>query len=80
MAAYTQDDNKLIMPAYTITNAYANFSIAKNLMFSLNANNLLNSLGITESEEGSITENKTNIIRARSIAGRSVSATLRLTF
>jgi hypothetical protein len=49
-------------------------------MFSLNANNLLNSLGITESEEGSITENKTNIIRARSIAGRSVSATLRLTF
>jgi outer membrane receptor protein involved in Fe transport len=80
MAAYTQDDNKLVMPAYTITNAYANFSIAKNLMFSLNANNLLNSLGITESEDASITEGKTNIVRARSIAGRSVSATLRLTF
>ena len=80
MAAYTQDDNKLVMPAYTITNAYANFAIAKNLVLSVNGNNLLNSLGITEAEEGSINENKTNIIRARSIAGRSISATIRLTF
>jgi outer membrane receptor protein involved in Fe transport len=78
--SYTQDDNKLVMPAYLVTNAYVNFSVTKNLNFSLNANNLLNSLGITESEEGSIVENKTNIIRARSIMGRSISATLRLTF
>lgn len=78
--SYAQDDNKLVMPAYLITNAYVNFGIAKNLSLSVNGNNLLNTLGITESEEGSITENQTNIIRARSIMGRSISATLRLTF
>ncbi|OYU97805.1 MAG: TonB-dependent receptor [Bacteroidetes bacterium B1(2017)] len=78
--SFTQDDNKLVMPAYLVTNAYVNFALAKNLNFSVNANNLLNSLGITESEEGSITENQTNIIRARSIMGRSISATLRLAF
>lgn len=79
-ASYAQDDNKLVMPAYFITGAYANFAVTKNLAFSLNANNLLNTIGITESEEGSITENQTNIIRARSIMGRSISATLRLSF
>jgi hypothetical protein len=37
-------------------------------------------LGITESEEGAIVENQANIIRARSIMGRSISATVRLVF
>lgn len=78
--SFAQDDNKLVMPAYMVTNAYVNFGIAKNLNLSVNANNILNTLGITESEEGSILENQTNIIRARSIMGRSISATLRLTF
>ncbi len=78
--SFAQDDNKLVMPAYTITNAYVSFALSKSLNFSLNANNILNTLGITESEEGSIVENQANIIRARSIMGRSVSATLRLVF
>jgi outer membrane receptor protein involved in Fe transport len=78
--SYAQDNNQLVMPAYMITNAYVNLGISKSLSLSLNGNNLLNSLGITESEEGSIAENQVNIIRARSIMGRSISATLRLVF
>ncbi len=78
--SFAQDDNKLVMPAYMITNAYVNFALSKSLNLSLNANNLLNMLGITESEEGAIVENQANIIRARSIMGRSISATIRLVF
>jgi outer membrane receptor protein involved in Fe transport len=79
-ASYASDENQLVMPAYVITGAYANFAVTKSLNFSVNGNNLLNSLGITESESGSISENTDNIIRARSIMGRSISATLRLSF
>ncbi|SNS73093.1 Outer membrane receptor proteins, mostly Fe transport [Ekhidna lutea] len=78
--AYAQDNNDLIMPGYMIVNAYVAAQLSQGLVFSLNANNLTNTIGITESEEGSITENATNYIRARSIAGRSIMASLNLTF
>jgi outer membrane receptor protein involved in Fe transport len=74
--AYAQDSNELVMPAYVYVNAFINYSITESLYASINGNNLLNSLGVTESEEGSIVENTTNYVRARSIAGRSVSLTL----
>lgn len=78
--AYAQDNNDLVMPGYMIVNAYIAAQLSQGLVFSLNANNLTNTIGITESEEGSITENATNYIRARSIAGRSIVASLNLTF
>ncbi len=78
--SYAQDDNSLVMPGYAYINAYANVGITKNLVFSLNVNNLTNTIGITESEEGSITEGQTNYLRARSITGRSVAASLFLNF
>lgn len=78
--AYAQDNNDLVMPGYMIVNAFVNFRITKGLSVSLNANNLLDQIGITESEEGSITENQVNYIRARSITGRSISGTIRYTF
>jgi hypothetical protein len=48
------------------------------VQLSLNANNLFNTQGFTESEEGSIPTN--GIIRARSINGRTVSASVRIDF
>ncbi|MFK7954444.1 MAG: TonB-dependent receptor [Ekhidna sp.] len=78
--AYAQDNNELVMPGYAIVNAYVAAQLSKGLVFSLNANNLTNTIGITESEEGSIVEGSTNYIRARSIAGRSIVASLNLTF
>lgn len=79
-SSFAQDNNELIMPGYFITNAFINIGITKGLVASINANNLLNAIGITESEEGSIVENQVNYIRARSISGRSVSFTLRYNF
>ena len=78
--AFAQDGNDLVMPGYVIVNAFVNIGITKGLSFSLNANNLLDTIGITESEEGSITEGQVNYLRARSITGRSISGTVRYTF
>lgn len=78
--AYAQDDNMLVMPGYLVTNGFVKFEIADGLSFSLNGNNLLNAIGITESEEGSITEGQVNYLRARSITGRSISGSVRYNF
>lgn len=78
--AFAQDDNQLVMPGYLIVNGFVNIGITKGLSVSLNANNLFDTIGITESEEGSIVEGQTNYLRARSITGRSVSATVRYVF
>ncbi|MFY8034136.1 MAG: TonB-dependent receptor [Flexibacteraceae bacterium] len=78
--SYAQDDNKLVMPGYTYFNAFINFGLTEKMSLSINANNLFNTIGVTESEEGSITENTSNIVRARSIAGRTISAALRISF
>jgi hypothetical protein len=43
-------------------------------------NNVFDAIGITEVEEGSITENKDNYLRARSITGRTTSLTLAYRF
>ncbi len=78
--SYAQDDNKLKFKGYVLINPFVNYKFTKALVLSVNANNVLNSLGITEAEENAITENTSNIIRARSVTGRTVSATLSLSF
>lgn len=78
--SYTQDNNDLVMPGYAQTNLFATMKIASALSLQLGVNNLFNTFGLTEAEEGSIVNNTTNIIRARSIAGRSSSFTLRYDF
>ncbi|WP_211101485.1 TonB-dependent receptor [Niveispirillum sp. SYP-B3756] len=78
--SYAQDSNELVMPGYTQVNLFADYAIAQGLVLSVNVNNLFNAKGLTESEEGSITPGQTNIIRARSINGRTSTATLKYTF
>ncbi|ATC24078.1 TonB-dependent receptor [Caulobacter vibrioides] len=78
--AYAQDDNQLIFPAYAQVNAFAEYKLAETLSLSVNANNLFDKVGLTEAEEGSITAGSVNAIRARSINGRTVTATLRYSF
>lgn len=78
--AFAQNSNELVMPGYLIANGYVRIGISNGLSLSVNANNLLDTIGITESEEGSITEGQTNYVRARSITGRSISGTIRYNF
>lgn len=76
--SFTQDSNQLVLPSYTQVNAFLAVRPLDNLEVSLNANNLFNEFGYTEAEEGSIPGN--GIVRARSIAGRTVSASVRVEF
>lgn len=76
--SFTQDNNDLVLPGYTQVNGFVAVRPVDNVEFSLNANNLFDVTGFTESEEGSIPGN--NIIRARSIVGRTISASVRFDF
>ncbi|OZI07062.1 TonB-dependent receptor [Siphonobacter sp. BAB-5385] len=78
--SYTQDVNQLKMKGYVLFNPYINYRFSSFLTGTVSANNITNTLGLTEAEEASITDNATNIIRARSITGRTISASLLLTF
>lgn len=78
--AYAQDNNQLVMPGYTQVNLFADYRFADNWVVGLNVNNLFNEFGITEAEEGSIVEGAQNIIRARSIPGRTASLSVRYEF
>jgi len=76
--AYAQDNNDLKFDGYTTVNAFASYMLSDNLSVSVNVNNLFDTVGITEAEEGSAPVN--GIIRARTINGRTSSLTLRYDF
>lgn len=78
--AFAQDNNDLVMPGFVIINGFFNYGIAKDLSANLGFNNIFDTLGITESEEGSIAEGQTNYVRARPVPGRSISLGLNYTF
>lgn len=77
--AYTQDSNKLIMPGYAIVNPYVSYPLMKNLSVSVNANNIFNTIAVTEAEEGSIAGGN-GIVRARTLPGSSCSASVKFDF
>ncbi|HAW93537.1 MULTISPECIES: TonB-dependent receptor domain-containing protein [unclassified Arsukibacterium] len=76
--SYAQDNNDLKFSGYTQINAFANYELAENLTLSLNVNNLFDTIGITEAEQGSVPDNE--IITARTINGRTASLGLRYQF
>ena len=76
--SFTQDNNELVLPAYAQVNAFVAVRPLDRLELALNANNLFDEFGYTEAEEGSIPGN--GIVRARSIAGRTVTASVRIDF
>ena len=68
------------MKGFVIVNGFVEVGIAKGLSVNLSGNNLLNTLAITEAEEGSITPNTVNYVRARPMPGRSISMALSYRF
>ena len=77
---YASDANQLVLPGFVQVNLFASYRISDNMQLGVNVNNAFDALGLTESEEGAIVEGVDNIIRARPIPGRTVSATLRYEF
>ncbi len=77
-SSFAQDNNALKLPGYTQVNAFVSVTPIDRVTVMVNANNLFNTNGFTESEEGNIPAN--GIVRARSISGRTISASLRYNF
>ncbi len=76
--SFAQDNNDLVLPAFAQVNAFLAFRPIERIELGLNATNLFNEAGFTEAEEGSIPAN--GLVRARSIAGRTVLASVRFDF
>ena len=68
------------MNGFVLVNGFVEFTVTKGLSLNVAGNNLLNTLAITEAEEGSITNNTTNYVRARPLPGRSISMSLSYKF
>lgn len=77
---YSQNDNKIVLPAYVYMNAFAGYSIAKGLAVSVNINNVFNAMGLTEAEGTTFVDNATNYMRARSITGRTSKLSITYNF
>ncbi|MGQ3230810.1 MAG: TonB-dependent receptor domain-containing protein, partial [Blastomonas fulva] len=76
--SFAQDNNLLVLPGFTQVNAFVAVRPIERVQLSINANNLFDTRGFTEAEEGAIPAN--GFVRARSINGRTISATLRYDF
>lgn len=76
--SFAQDSNLLIMPGFTVVNAFVQLRPARNVRMTLNANNLFDTMGIFEVNQSSVPAN--GIGFARSINGRTVSGSLRFDF
>jgi len=77
-ASFAQDNNGLKLPAFAQVNAFVAVRPMDRVEVGLNATNLFNSFGFTEAEEGLIPAN--DIVRARSIQGRTILASVRFDF
>jgi len=77
---FSQNDNKIILPAYVYVNAFASYKITKGLVISANINNLLDVLGFSEAESTTFVDNATNYMRARPITGRTSKLSLIYSF
>lgn len=76
--SFTQDNNQLELPAYSQVNAFVAVRPVERVEVALNATNLFDNFGYTEAEEGAIPGN--GLVRARSIAGRTIAASVRFEF
>ena len=77
-SSYTQDSNQLKLPGFTQVNGFVSYRLMERVQLSVNANNLFDVKGFTEAEDATIPAN--GIVRARSINGRTISASVRYQF
>ncbi|RVT94274.1 TonB-dependent siderophore receptor [Sphingomonas crocodyli] len=76
--SYAQDSNQLKLPGFTTVNLFAEVRPMPGVSVSIGANNIFDVKGFTEAEEATISAN--GIVRARSINGRTISATIGYSF
>ncbi len=75
---YVSAANDATFDDYVITNLFYNYSITPSLLVSLNVNNVFDTEGFTEGEDGSAVAG--DLVRVRPINGRTSSVSLRYDF
>ncbi|MAN67155.1 MAG: TonB-dependent receptor [Hyphomonadaceae bacterium] len=82
--AYVDDDNVYILPGATVTNLFAEWDITEQATLSIGVNNVFDKVLFTEAENGRAFDTDgdgtADVIIARSINGRSATATFRYRF
>jgi outer membrane receptor protein involved in Fe transport len=73
----TLNGSRLMQPGYVQVNLFARYDITDRFRFSVNVNNVLDTIGITEVDSG---PNASGVATARSITGRSSRALLQYSF
>lgn len=76
--SFTGDNQRFVQPGYTTVNGFVDFNIVEKLKLSINANNLFNTLGITEVGQDTLPGN--GLVTARAIAGRTISGAIKFDF
>lgn len=76
--SYTQDNNLLRMPGYTIINAFLQFRPTERVQVSLNANNLFDKLALVDVAQGSLPAN--GLVSVGANNGRTITTSLRFDF
>ena len=77
-SSYAQDSNQLTIPAYTTVNAFVQVRPIDRVVLSLNANNLFDTMAITEVSAASLPVS--GLLLAHTLPGRNLSASVRFYF
>lgn len=77
-SSFTQENNRLKLPGYIVTNAFVQVRPAPGLLASLNVGNLFDTKGYTEVSDGSLPA--MGVVLARPIYGRTITTSLRFDF
>ena len=78
--SFADTTNTLVMPGYTEVNAFLQYQVTPKLLFSVNGNNIFDTIGITEIDAVTNGVAANGLNTARSILGRTVTASLRYSF
>ena len=82
--SFVDFENRFVQPGFATVTAFANVKLRDNLALSVNANNLFNKAGFTEGDQSRLFDTDGNgaydTSIARSIAGRTISASVKFEF
>lgn len=76
--SYASDTRQLVMPGYTAVNLFGQVRVLDDVEVSLQANNIFDDIGITAIESSTIPSS--GAVLARTMTGRTVSASVRYSF
>jgi outer membrane receptor protein involved in Fe transport len=76
--SFAQDTNQLRLPGYTLVNGFAQLRLNDRVQLALVGNNLFDKLALTDVTQGAIPAG--GLVTARALNGRTVTASVRLSF